>query len=443
LANMGAHLRPLNVNEIAQIAIDLQALVGAQLQDCLQSASEVGLMFYHAGETLWLWFDLSPQRPLVVRIQGKHPPRKKISRPLTLFLRSRFLGRRLESVRADLKQGRVLIFSFHRGASEEAAGPCEIEARLYPRGQNMIARDGKSAVSENKPKEAEPPAPATDGTVVRSWQEIETEWSQEQNVKSAQTLKASAKDAAALERDYLRAIEKKEKALAVLGEELALKTSPLYRDLGEWLKAHGTLDLAPDAPEEWRAFVKVDESVSANIERAFHRAKENERKAEGTKGRLAQLEAEVGELKRRGPQAFQKNLEKAARDGAQNLLARAEAKGRRLKIKEDLEVYIGKSASDNLALLRRAQPFDLWLHLRDQPGSHAILRRARGRDVTDAELIEAGRWVIEQSLGRRADELVGEKHDLLIVECRYVRPIKGDRLGRVHYTHDRVLTVRF
>jgi hypothetical protein len=63
--------------------------------------------------------------------------------------------------------------------------------------------------------------------------------------------------------------------------------------------------------------------------------------------------------------------------------------------------------------------------------------------VTDAELIEAGRWVIEQSLGRRADELVGEKHDLLIVECRYVRPIKGDKLGRVHYTHDRVLSVRF
>jgi hypothetical protein len=71
------------------------------------------------------------------------------------------------------------------------------------------------------------------------------------------------------------------------------------------------------------------------------------------------------------------------------------------------------------------------------------MRRARSRQVTDQEFLEAGRWVVEQSLGRRANELHGERHDLLIVECRYVRPIKGDRLGRVHYTHDRVLTIRF
>ena len=125
-----------------------------------------------------------------------------------------------------------------------------------------------------------------------------------------------------------------------------------------------------------------------------------------------------------------------------NFLVKAEAKGRRHKIGDDLEVYVGKSAADNLAILRRAQPFDYWLHLRERPGSHAILRRTRGRTVSDAELIEAGRWVIEQSTGQRVRELKGERFDLLIVECRFVRPIKGDRLGRVNYSNDRVIHIK-
>ena len=117
----------------------------------------------------------------------------------------------------------------------------------------------------------------------------------------------------------------------------------------------------------------------------------------------------------------------------------ADARGRKFQLADDLIVYLGKNAAENLAILRKAQPFDFWVHLRDRPGAHAILRRSRGRNVTDAEFIKAGAYVAEQSLKRRASELKGESFDLLIVECRFVRPIKGDKLGRVNYTNDRVL----
>ena len=63
--------------------------------------------------------------------------------------------------------------------------------------------------------------------------------------------------------------------------------------------------------------------------------------------------------------------------------------------------------------------------------------------VTDGEFLQAGQWVIEQSLGARASEHKGERFDMLIVECRFVRPIKGDRLGRVNYANDRVMSVRY
>ena len=430
----------LTAAEIAKIATALQPLVGAQIQDCLQTTSEIGLAFYHERKTLWLWFDLNPMRPLVVRVQDKAPNRKKISRPLTLFIRSHLLGRRLQSVIADLTRGRLLVFSFHRAADEEIQGPCEIEVRLFPHGQNVIAKNGQKSVAENKPKElhATDDSFAIEDSTTRSWEEIEEYWWNTQKAKPS-GVAAKADDAAVIERDWRRAIEKKEKALERMNEELLNKTSNSFSEIGEWLKIHRTLDVRP----EWASFINSQKSLSWNIDECFRKAKENIRKSSGTRERLKLVETELEKLRASGPAGFMKGREKAQQVGAQNLLSRAEAKGRRHQVADDLDVYIGKSAADNLSLLRRAQSFDYWLHLRDQPGSHAILKRTRTRQVTDAEFIEAGRWLIEQSLGKRVQELKGESHDMLIVECRFVRPIKGDKLGRVNYSNDRVLRLKF
>ena len=432
---------PLNITEIEAIANELEAFSGARLQDVFQTKTEMGLEFYHDRRTLWLWVDLDPVRPMVVRLDHVPPRRKKEVRPLTLFLRSRFVGRRMKSVRADRERGRILIMSFHRSTDEEEQGECELEIRLFPHGQNVIARDGTKSVAELKPKEL-PPATLTDVNLPppRAWSEIEEIW------RSRRTSVAKTEDASkskqSLERDYQRAIEKKEKALERMREELVEKTSSPFSEIGEWLKVNGTLEV----PGEWRHLVDPKKSLSWNIEHCFQKAKENARKAEGTRERIRQVEAELAALREAGLEGFLK-----ARDGArthkqalrESLLSQAEARGRRLKIADDLEVYVGKSAADNLALLRRAQPFDYWLHLRDQPGAHAILRRTRGRVVSDQEFRQAGVWVVEQSLNKRAHQLKGERFDLLIVECRYVRPIKGDKLGRVHYTNDRVLVLKF
>lgn len=441
-----APLKSLSLPEFTQIAISLQSLVGAQLQDCIQTNSEVGLAFYHDRETIWLWFDLHPQRPMVIRVHGKPPPRKKVTRPLLLFIRSHFFGRRLESVRADLSQGRILKLGFHRLPSEdESEGVCEIEVRLFPGGQNVIARNGSKMIAERKPKDLPPSTPPPDAILDagRTWEEIEADWWQIQQSKS-KGVSAAVQDASAIEKEWKKSVDKKEKALVRMREELEnkLRAATEYAEVGEWLKASGTIELPADAPGTWRELINPERSLSWNIEECFHRAKESARKTEGTRARLTEVEKELMDLKKKGPSAFQKRAEKEQKAEANNLLVKAEARGRRLKVAEDLEAYVGKSAADNMALLRRAQPFDYWLHLREQPGSHAILRRTRSRIVTDAEFAEAGRWVVEQSTGKRATELKGERFDLLIVECRFVRPIKGDKLGRVNYTNDRVMSLR-
>ena len=477
-------MKSLALSEFAQIVVSSQALVGAQLQDCVQTPSEVGLCFYHDRETIWLWFDFHPQRPLLVRVHGKPPNRKKLTRPLLLFIRSHFFGRRLQAITADLARGRVMKLEFYRLPSEvprglaremaremarelasdlptdvedEKAGRYEIEIRLFPSGQNMIATAGSKSISERKPREL-PPSSETALVVSstdRTWDEIEREWWAEQEQAAGERgfrkVQAAARDAIVIDRDYQRAMEKKEKALLRMREDLELKraTASEFRQAGEWLKSEGMPQRRDERNEQdpsilkWFSHIDFDKSLSWNIENAFTRAKENFRKIEGTEARLKIVEAELAELRSKGPGSFIKKREEKTQDGARNLLARADARGRHLELAIDLDVYIGKSAADNLAILRRAQPFDYWLHMRDLPGSHAILRRTRARIVTESEFTQAARWVIEQTLAMRASELAGESHDVLIVECRFVRPIKGDRLGRVNYSSDRVLRVRF
>lgn len=419
--------------EVANIASDLQPLVGAQLQECLLTDNDFALGFYHRSEIFWLWFDLKPQAPMVVRRFGQMNIKKKVVRPLVLFLRSRFLGRRLAEVRIGAPGERILVFAFHRAKDEEnPSAPCEIEIRLIPHCANVIARDGKSSVSERKPQDL--PAPQMPSQYLdqpRSWEELEAQWLSAQQAPAKR--EGPALGALRPEREWQKAIEKKRKIIERLNEELENKTKTPYAELGEWLKANATLEVPP----EFRELIDPGQNLSWNIEESFRKAKENVRKAEGTRARLEAVTRELETLEKSGPQGL-----KTAAPKAPSLLEKSEARGRRLEVAQDLEAYIGKSAADNLALLRRAQPFDYWLHLRERPGAHAILRRSRGRAVSDAEFAKVGAWVAEQSTKKRAADLKGERFDLLIVECRYVRPIKGDKLGRVHYTNDRVLTLR-
>ncbi|HVK60848.1 MAG TPA: hypothetical protein VM432_04825 [Bdellovibrionales bacterium] len=421
---------PLTLGELVGIAGELQTLVGAQLQECLQTSSELGLGFYHDRRIQWLWFDLDPRRPLVLKLDT--PPKlKKLTKPLSLFIRSNFVGRRLKALTVRIESGRVLVLEFHRSSEEPSEGEMNLEIRLLPHGQNVIAKFLDKGISDSKPKDL-PSAPIEmrEDEERRTLDDVTQAWLALKSARSQPT--QTKKDAP--EKVWARAIEKKEAALVRMREELEIKASGAEREAGEWLKANGTLEV----PQQWKELVDTDKSIAWNIQELFRLAKDKERKIEGTRARIELVESELAKLRNDGPIAHQ-----AAPAPEKSLLERADAKGRRFKLAGDIDVYIGKSAGDNLALLRRAQPFDYWLHLRDMPGSHAILRRTRGRVVTDGELVQAAKWVVEQSLKKNELQLKGERYDVLIVECRFVKPIRGDKLGRVNYTNDRVLSIRF
>lgn len=91
----------------------------------------------------------------------------------------------------------------------------------------------------------------------------------------------------------------------------------------------------------------------------------------------------------------------------------------------------GRNAKANEQLLRRANAFDLWLHVADGPGAHVIVRRDHpGREVPPGSLREAAGLAALASYAGQATTAT-----VLVALVADVRRIRGAATGRVAVTN--------
>lgn len=393
-------------------------LKGAQLQDILVNDRGLALGFRRQIH-YWLILDLVPNSPAVLLFAEKCPFKKGAkSKPVSLFLNSH--GKNLLWDRVDLLEqwGRVLKISLR--SSQKL---CELEVRLIPRQCNLaVTADGKCVYWE-KPLELKAPPVIENPPPPRPWEQIQQEWLQEQGAVKKSSLDPEAQWLKQREKD----LEKKRRALKEIQKQIESEGESLWYETGEWLKSHGSLQV----PEKLRSSIDVGQSLSWNIENCFKKAKHLVGKKEGVQQRRDLLLQEIEKLERSSysPKAMGK---------PPDLMAKSEARGRKLHLESGAIAYCGKSAADNLALLRQAKAWDFWLHLKDYPGAHAIVHRQRDQLISDKELFIVAEWLVKESLGSKALSL-GQKLAVVVVETRFVRPIKGDKLGRVTYHSERTL----
>jgi predicted ribosome quality control (RQC) complex YloA/Tae2 family protein len=101
---------------------------------------------------------------------------------------------------------------------------------------------------------------------------------------------------------------------------------------------------------------------------------------------------------------------------------------------EGIPIYVGKNNTQNEYLTNRlAQPADTWLHTKDMPGSHVVIR---GSGFGDATLNEASQLAAYYSQGK-ASSLVPVDYTLI----RHVRKPSGAKPGYVIYDHQKTLFV--
>lgn len=439
-------LSPENLDHFIE---SLKPLYGFRFQEVQMSEQDLLIGLWGQGDLHWIFFDLEPRRPIVFLLPDPSPVKiKNRDKPLKLFLKAHGVG--LTFIKAERKEheGRILHFYFQSPKSPDEFN-CEVEARLFPKGCNVIVKSKGKTISLEKVKEplqltADSKQSSVDGSrpavggsqttvspatahgspskgveIAPELSEIFSQWLEQRRPKSKDN-----------QQNTQKLIEKKQKAIAKVEEELQSKSESQYQELGEWLKANQTLKV----PKHYVDLIDNKKSLSENMAEAFRKSKQAKEKIERTKERLEELKDELKKLERGEHKEPKSQQKKKA----------PEYKGRLLKLEENLEARAGKSGADNLALLRQARAWDFWVHLKDLPGSHAILFRNKNQKVSDHEIRKVASWLVELSLKNfNKASSTGEKYEALVTECRFVRPIKGDKLGRVNYQNERVLSFTY
>lgn len=102
------------------------------------------------------------------------------------------------------------------------------------------------------------------------------------------------------------------------------------------------------------------------------------------------------------------------------------------------QILIGKNNKQNDYLtFKVAQAEDLWLHAKEHPGAHVIIKGASpGKEVSPATLAEAARLAAYYSDAREAKKVAVD-----ITRRKYVRKPPGAKPGFVLYDHHRTLYV--
>jgi predicted ribosome quality control (RQC) complex YloA/Tae2 family protein len=110
---------------------------------------------------------------------------------------------------------------------------------------------------------------------------------------------------------------------------------------------------------------------------------------------------------------------------------------RRFLSADGLPIFVGRNAAENETLtFHLAKSDDLWLHARGTPGSHVVVRLAKGADPPIETLLDAATLALLYS-----DLKKSGKGDVVYTKRKWVRKAKGHAAGTVVVTQDKTIAV--
>lgn len=421
-----------------------EEFIGAQLQEV--NATEDGIVltmyrFQQSPRTKFLVFDLDKPFPFLGFFE-QHPwPGRKKSKPSGLFLNAHAKNFFLQKIEIVERLGRVVEFVFVKDSAQT-----RVQFRVIPKQANLVveSKDEKvktKTISWYPVQELTESDHHTTGGAEEDQRSIPfmmKQWFERRSLMSrnARTQQGAASSLSPYEKwqkQKEKDVVKKTNALIGIQKQIDLYYSEPWSQVGEHLKSQGFKNLPP----EWSVYVSFDRSVSENMQNAFEKAKNAKAKIKGALERKQFVQEEITTLQDVSEKRFESEM-KRLRDKKNNAPVRAiEGRVRKLTVNEqNIICYMGKSAQDNLDLLRKAKAWDYWMHLKDYPGAHAIIHRQKDQNISDQDLIKCAKWLVKEGLGEKKIQLGGRFY-VVMAECRHVRPIKGDKLGRVTYHEGR------
>lgn len=417
-------MKSLNSLEIQSLCDRLLSLKGARLSAVYVRDPVIVLELQYSGSKNFIIIDLWSAIPSMhLSSEVDFLKNCKMHKPLTLFIKAHFLGKKLSMVEFVKEFGRVIVLYFGKDES------LQLEIRLFPHGQNVLARTPEKQVSWNKPQDLKtlPKTNLNQPFLVRASDELFTEW------KEKRWRKVLGKDVASPTNDLLKEKSKLEKAINKLeqSQDLFAKDLGSLQDLIKKMESGISI-----SKSDVHSLYDPDKPLTENLDEAYGQLKKLKRKLEGQKNRYIELKSKWNSLQENALTVKIKKS-KEVKPVVRSTL------GKSWTLASGLKVQVGKNAKENTELLRKAKPWDYWIHLKDYPGSYGLLARNRGQKVDLQDLQKACQWVMKMSFKNKAAERDGSDYDLVYTECRYLQLIKGDKLGRVTYKNAKTLRLRF
>jgi predicted ribosome quality control (RQC) complex YloA/Tae2 family protein len=415
-------MKSINFQEFHRVVELLKAkIISAQLQEVYHFESGVVLGFY-AQKTFWLVIDLSTT-PMILLYENDRPPvvKSQKPKPVTLFINSHFKNRPLAEIKYQTEWGRRALFYF----SELNSG-FYIEVILIPNHSNIIVYSEGKKLSWAKQQDIDfsiPGDKSSDIEEFRSPAVLKEEWQSKFNSKTSVVKDEKKVWQLKAQKD----IAKKQSAILKIQESIGGQKEELYYQIGEFLKYNPLSEL----PSEWVSFVDSKKTKDWNRENVFQKAKNFEKKKIGANLRIEKIKQEIEQLEK---SSYEESLKKAKHNIS--AIKSQTLDLRKLELSQQAIAYMGKNAQSNMDLLKQSQSWDIWFHLKDYPSSFVIVRKNKNYKLTNDDLTKVIDWFIKESLGNKKDIAI-LSFDIIYTECRFVRPIKGDKIGRVNYSQEK------
>jgi predicted ribosome quality control (RQC) complex YloA/Tae2 family protein len=456
----------LNWKEIDYILSELE-LPGCQIQKALQSAFDViALRLHGRGRTRTLLISLSPG---ACRLHETFRAVPKTDKPLRFaeFLNSRITNGWIEEA-AQLGDDRIVRITVRQGKN-----PYRIYVRLWSNAANVIVTSEDGTILDamrRLPKRGEqtggryapePPAagPRRDFGIREFPPDYLPGASFNEKIDAFYAEQGGGLSLESLREQVRRNWEGKIGRLSASLEKLREKEGEFA--LAENLKQYGDIILANlgkiksgdrwlDAEnfyngEEVRIGLEGDLEGPAQAERYYDQYRRAKRGREDLQKEIVRGEAELAGLEEvmarllaeTNPLNLQKLLKSGGVKAAPTLGADRKRPGLSFR-RNDWLIIVGRDAAENDALLRRhVKGNDLWLHVRDYPGSYVFIKQRSGKTVPLDILLDAGNLAIFYSKSRNNGE-----GDLFYTPVKYLRRAKDGPKGLVIPTQEKNLHVK-
>jgi predicted ribosome quality control (RQC) complex YloA/Tae2 family protein len=470
----------LNWKEIDLVLSELE-LPGCRIQKAVQSAYDVmGLRLYGQGRTRTLLIALTPG---ACRLHETFRPFPKAPRPLRFaeLLNARIVNGRIEEA-VQLGDNRIVRLTIRRRRETGEPERYKIYIRLWSNAANVIVTDeaggildamrrlpkrGETTGGRYTPETALSPSGGTgaggadrpeyrvrelpeDGSFNRS---IDQWYAEKGGRLSLERLReeagkrcegAIARIAASLERLRARAAEYENAERLREYGDIILANLASVRPGDPWLEAEdfhsgGRVRIAL----EWSVSPSAGETA-AQAERYYEQYRKAKKGLAGVRAEIRAGEEEIQKqegalaslLEETNPLALHRLLRG---DGAGSRETEKDKKRPGLSFRRgDWLIIVGRDAAENDTLLRHhVKGNDLWLHVRDFPGSYVFIKYRAGKTVPLDILLDAGNLALFYSKGRNNGE-----GDLFYTAVKYLRRAKGGPRGLVLPSQEKNLHIR-